>query len=95
MIVTPWKALTCADDSHEWEGHTGPTDAWETIAERGLFDYRMCLRCQISQRRYRVPESPGGRCPTDCRGTGTVEGTRKGFALSSHDSIEDLLLCDP
>ena len=30
----------------------------ETIAERGLFDYRMCLRCQISQRRYRVPESP-------------------------------------
>ena len=48
MIVTPWKALTCADDSHEWEGHTGPTDAWETIAERGLFDYRMCLRCQIS-----------------------------------------------
>ena len=58
MIVTPWKALTCADDSHEWEGHTGPTDAWETIVERGLFDYRMCLRCQISQRRYRVPESP-------------------------------------
>ena len=59
MKVTPWQTVACADDSHEWEPtHTCPTDAWSTIAEHGLFDYRMCLRCRTSQRRFRVPETP-------------------------------------
>ena len=59
MIVTPWLTMTCADDSHEWEPiYTGPTDATSTIAENGLFDYRACVRCQILQRRFRVPETP-------------------------------------
>ena len=58
MIVTPWKTMTCAVDSHEWELiHTGPTETWSTIAERGLFDFRVCVRCPASQQRYRVPES--------------------------------------
>ena len=59
MIVTPWETMTCADDSHEWEPiHTGPTDARSTIAERGLFDFRGCVRCRTQQQRFRVPESP-------------------------------------
>ena len=59
MIVTPWKALTCADDSHEWEPlYTGPTDAWSTIVEHGLYDLRGCTKCLINQHRYRVPETP-------------------------------------
>ena len=58
MKVTPWETMVCSDDSHEWEPiHTCPTDAWSTIAEHGLFDYRMCLRCRTSQRRFRVPET--------------------------------------
>ena len=59
MKVTPWKALTCADDSHEWEPlYTGPADAWSTIAEHGLYDLRGCTKCLTDQQRYRVPESP-------------------------------------
>ena len=59
MIVTPWKALTCADDSHEWEHiYTGPTDATSTIAEYGLYDFRGCAKCWTYRQRYRVPESP-------------------------------------
>ena len=58
MIVTPWETTTCADDSHEWDDEilTMPTDATATIA--GLFDYRICVRCRIGQRRFRVPETP-------------------------------------
>ena len=58
MIVTPWETMTCADDSHEWEEHTGPTDATSTIAKYGLFDFRMCVRCRTVQRGFRVPETP-------------------------------------
>ena len=59
MKVTPWKALTCADDSHEWEPlYTGPTDATETIGVHGLYDLRGCTKCLTNQHRYRVPESP-------------------------------------
>ena len=60
MIVTPWEAMTCADSSHEWDDGFSPCRRMRrsTIAERGLFDSRMCERCQISQRRFWVPESP-------------------------------------
>ena len=60
MIVTPWETMTCADNSHEWDDEilTMPTDATATIAEHGLFDSRICERCQISQRRFWVPETP-------------------------------------
>ena len=60
MIVTPWETMTCADDRHEWDDEflTMPTDAASTIAEHGLFDWRVCVRCAVAQRRFRVPETP-------------------------------------
>ena len=62
MIVTPWKALTCADDSHEWEPlYTGPTDAWSTIVEHGLYDLRGVYQVLDQSASVQGARNPGGR----------------------------------